>query len=267
LIHTVGPKWRGGDFGEAEFLASAYTESLRLAQSLGCETVAIPLISAGAHGYPKKEAYELASKVIQAFLQENELTVYLALFEEESFVVGEERERELSQRLRRQDDFRFERCSMCESASFEDDFEISKNLKSDCVYSIPSPQKSKGKSLEERLKELDESFSQALLRMIDERVMKDSECYKLANVDRRLFSKIRSNPHYHPTKATAVAFAVALKLSLEEAHAFVGKAGYSLTGNNKFDIIVEYYLEKGNYNIYEINETLFAHDQSLLGEF
>lgn len=131
----------------------------------------------------------------------------------------------------------------------------------------PSAAKPTGlfQKLSEYLKANDAGFGETLLKYIDRTGKKDSEIYKKANIDRKLFSKIRNNPNYTPSKPTAIAFAIALELSLEETQDLIGRAGYSLSHASTFDRIIEYYIINGNYNIYEINEALFYFDQSLLG--
>ena len=257
VIHTVGPVWRGGTHGEREQLASCYRSSLALARAHGCETVAFPLISSGVYGYPKDQALRVAVDTIGAFLAENDLTVYLVIFDRASYEIGgklfadiaayiDERYVDAHTDHRRE---RLRRVSVAEN-----------RMPSACEA---APMAASG--LDEALAHLDAGFSETLLKLIDRSGKKDSEIYKKANVDRKLFSKIRSNPAYRPSKPTAVAFAVALELSLPETRDLIARAGYALSASSKFDVIVEYFIARKNYNIFEINEALFAFDQSLLG--
>ena len=257
VIHTVGPVWRGGTHGEREQLASCYRSSLALARAHGCETVAFPLISSGIFGYPKDQALRVAVDTIGAFLAENDLTVYLVIFDRAAYEIGgklfadiaayiDERYVDAHTDLRRE---RLRRVSVAEN-----------RMPSACEA---APMAASG--LDEALAHLDAGFSETLLKLIDRSGKKDSEIYKKANVDRKLFSKIRSNPAYRPSKPTAVAFAIALELSLPETRDLIARAGYALSASSKFDVIVEYFIARKNYNIFEINEALFAFDQSLLG--
>ena len=269
VIHTVGPIYKDGKHGERELLESAYRESLALAKERGFETVAFPLISSGAYGYPKDQALKVAIDVIGAFLLENEMTVYLVIFDRASYTIGEGLFSDIAEYIDDnyvEDNFDYFMEHRRILSSYPPNISVSKSIKDYVDFdACESEALSLEDELDEKLKDIDESFSKMLLRLIDEREMTDVECYKRANVDRKLFSKIRSNPGYKPSKPTALAFAIALRLTLEETDDFLKKAGYALSHSNKFDIIIEYFISKGRYNIFEINEALFAFDQSLLG--
>lgn len=257
IIHTVGPVWRGGENGERELLASCYRNSLGLAKKHGCETIAFPLISSGIFGYPKDKALKVAVDTIAEFLTDNEMTVYVVIFDKDAFTSGSKLYPDIGEYIDEnyvEEQKRFDRRSRMFSAKHAKTFE-----ESETCYAVAAP------SLEEALGQLDESFSECLLRKIDERDLKDPEVYKRANIDRKLFSKIRKDKHYHPKKQTALAFAIALELPLGETSELLEKAGYALSHSSKFDVIIEYFILKGNYDIFEINEALFAFDQVLLG--
>ena len=260
IIHTVGPVWHGGDHGEQEQLVSCYRTSLVLARKHHCQTVAFPLISSGVYGYPKEQALRTAMDAIGTFLLEHDMTVYLVIFDRSAY--------QISSRL------------FADIAAYIDDHYVDAHTdfirSRPCPVSIPveaqmapspafSPASRPPRSLNDRLRHLDAGFSETLLTRIDRSGKKDSEIYKRANVDRKLFSKIRSNPDYRPSKPTALAFAIALELDLNETRDLIARAGYALSRSSKFDVIIEYFISQRNYNIYEINEALFAFDQSLLG--
>lgn len=242
VIHTVGPIWRGGGSGERELLTSCYRASLQLAEAHHCKTVAFPLISAGVYGYPKDQALQIALTTIDDFLRDHEMTVYLVIFDRRSFLISKQ--------------------LVSHVAAYIDDHYVDARTN---TAATPVPQAAVCQGLQDRLGRLDESFSEMPLRKIDESGMTDAQYCKKANVDRTLFSKIRSDRLYRPSKPTAIAFAIALELSLEETRDLLRKAGFTLSHASKFDVIIEYFIETRNYNILEINEVLFAFDQSLLG--
>ena len=262
VIHTVGPVWRGGTHGERELLASCYRTSLELAAAHDCETVAFPLISSGVYGYPKVQALQVAVDTIRDFLADREMTVYMVLFDRDSTTIGQQLFTDLRSYI---DD----RCEDVYATSYAEHTRHLQALLEDMAQAAPSidapPCAAMSASLEEALDGLDESFSQMLLRKIDEKGMTDVQCYKKANISRKLFSKIRSHKLYRPSKATALAFAIALELPLQETRELLMKAGFALSRSSKADIIVEYFIEHGNYDIFAINEALFAFDQNLLG--
>ena len=272
VIHTVGPVWEDGNYGEAQLLRSCYDSSLALALEHNCQSIAFPLISSGNYGFPKDQALQIAISAFSAFLLEHEMQIYLVVFDKTAFQLSEklfhsvasyidqhfvdECEKTLygvsekirqSSRRRRQ---RVEYMEVCEnSVSFEE--------------LLPCSPKSI--SLEDKLAQLDAGFSETLLKLIDESGHKDSTIYKKALLSKQHFSKIRSNPNYKPTKQTAIALALALELNVEQTNDLIGRAGYTLTKSSKFDLIIQYFIEQQIYNVVEINTVLYKFDQSLLG--
>ena len=275
VIHTVGPVWHGGQNGERELLTACYAHSLALAKQYGCETVAFPLISAGAYGYPKDQAMSVAVDAISHFLFENDMMVYLVVFGHTAFMTGKKLFRDVQEyiddvyaasHVRENAESRREALwRENESAALDMDLALGTAPREETRPLSKPMAPAAAPDWESLLKRTDESFSEALLRLIDEKGMTDAQCYKKANVDRKLFSKIRSNPAYKPSKPTVLAFAVALELNLPETKRLLNKAGFSLTHSSKFDIILEYFIKTRQYDIFEINEVLFEFDMPLLG--
>lgn len=253
IIHAVGPIWSGGRHGEEQQLRSAYSNALHLAEELKCESIAFPLISSGIYGYPREQALDIAISEIRQFLSQQEMLVYLVVFDEKSFVLSESLSSSINSYINEhyvdQMTVRYPRLEQeMMTATFQD--VVEETLK---------------ESLADFLEDIDEPFSVRLLRFIDEKGLNDVETYKKANIDRKLFSKIRNSPNYTPMKKTIIAFAIALELDLSETEKLLETAGYTLSRSNKFDVIIEYFIVHEQYDIFEINEALFAYNQMTLG--
>lgn len=343
VIHTVGPVWQGGGYGEDSILYGAYTEALRLAKKYRLKSIAFPLLSSGNYGYPKERALKIAISAISDFLMENDMLVYMVLYDRKSLAVSQKlfvsveeyiddhyvdvnRESFFSnrswspyqQKPNGAGAFSNRRFEMPEETAGAPDWEIGSPEEAQKVsdwgigepekaagvpdwgfgspekaagapdweiespeeapqfltqgmvmpQAAPQPETASGKSrkLEDLMKNMGETFSRMLLRLIDERGMTDAQVYRKANIDRRHFSKIRKNADYAPNKRTVMAFVIALELSLDEANDLLRAAGFSFSNSSKSDVIIQFFLENEIYNIFEINEVLFAYDQPLLGE-
>jgi O-acetyl-ADP-ribose deacetylase len=260
IIHTPGPIWQGGSNEEAVLLKASYYNSLELAKHHHCESIAFPLISTGIYGYPKEEALQIAVSTIGSFLMNHDMLVYLVVFDKSSFGLSKKLFTSIHQYI---DEHYVEEAEITFNRNREEHY-IWESQQDIEIVQQDSPKEAES-SLVNLLDQLDESFSVRLLRFIDEKGMSDVETYKRANVDRRLFSKIRNEDDYSPKKKTTIAFAVALKLNVDETMELLASAGYTLSRSNKFDVIIEYFIHQANYNIHEINEALFAFDQPLLG--
>ena len=272
VVHAAGPIYQHWNKEQNErYLHAAYTNSLQRATEKHCKSIAFPLISSGIYGYPKQEALEVAISAIQDFLIDHDIDVILVVFDKSTFTVS----RELlgavesyidehyveTHKIRHRQLLNIEEESL--SQIYEDSSEYNEPAFIDWMLRAPSI--ATQLPLDDLIGNLDESFSQMLLSLIDAKDMTDVEVYKKANLDRKLFSKIRSNKSYMPSKRTAIALAVALELSMDETDDFLKRAGYALSHAVKFDVIIEYFIVNGRYNIFEINEVLFEYDQPLLG--
>lgn len=290
IIHTVGPAWYGGDHGERDILHSCYERSLALAAELGCASIAFPLIATGVYGFPKDEALNIALAEIGRFLLTHDMKVILVVFDRKALELSENlvggieqyidehaadrlREKEYGSarltELRRREARRleekeeilaFENMPMPSQEPFEEETADDVSLP---MGSLPDVT---GKSLEEFLGSAGETFQQRLFELIDVSGMDDVTVYKKANIDRKVFSRIRCKEDYRPKKKTAVAFAIALELDMPTTVDLLSRAEIAFSPSSKFDLIVTYFISKGVYDIYKINAALFKFGQPILGE-
>lgn len=301
VIHTAGPVWQDGSSGETGTLRACYEACLKLAAEKQLQSLAFPLLSAGTYGFPREIALRIGTDTIRDFLFEHEMDVFLVVYDTDSYTISKKlyanirfflssaeiarparaaqaAERPVSPapyptearrpprrnfRTRREEDALFEEAHALKApvirpaapAALSEDRAAS-------PFDEDVPHRS---SIEEYMKLMEEGFREMLIRKIDESGMTDVQCYKRANVDRKLFNKIKNQPDYHPGKPTVIALALALELSEAETQELLRKAGYTLSRSSRFDLIIRYFITHGQYDVFEINETLFAFGQSTLG--
>jgi len=253
VIHVVGPIYQEGHHNERQVLHDTYTNALNLALTHNVKSIAFPLISTGRFRFPRGEALQIALHAIKTFLDTQEMMIYLVVYDESSYQISLKH--------------------FVSVKSYIDDYSNEEYMNQRMLYSKvennqfqPIVDKaSKHRSLGDVIDQVDETFAKALFRLIDEKNLDDIAVYKKANIDRKLFSKIKSNFNYQPSKVTTLAFALALELNLDETKDLLSKAGYALSSSSKFDLIIQYFIENENFDLYEINQVLFAFDQKTIG--
>ena len=275
VIHTAGPNFSSVKNPE-ELLASCYRECLRLAAAQNCETVAFPLIGAGAYGCPRDLVLRVATKTIGEFLSEKEMLVYLVVYDKDAYAISRKVFDAVTAYI---DDNYVDAQSVKRNIPFARDAGAAPTRYSErrkppaeaqTCYAAPLRDEAEATApaprLEDMIQKMDKGFADTLFFYIDKKEMTDVECYKRSNVDKKTFSKIKCNKHYNPSKITAVSFAIGLKLQKEEAEHLLRTAGYSLSNSNLFDVIIQYFITTGNYaDIFDVNEVLYQFDQVTLG--
>ena len=255
VIHTVGPVWQDGKHGERELLASCYKNSLRLATDHKCSSIAFPLISAGIFGCPPEIAIATATGAIREYIDEHDLDVYMVMFDRESFKISNSLFNDVQNYIDEvyvDEHLAQERCNNYRRRR-EREAALYKNRVTD------------SRSLDEMLDDMTDTFSEALFKLIDAKGMTDPQVYKKANINRKHFSKIRTNQDYKPKKSTVFALAIALELNLAETRELLARAGYAFSHSNVRDVIIEYFIKLGKYDIDIINQVLFENGESTLG--
>ena len=277
IIHTVGPVWVDGNHGEREILRSCYENAMKLADKLGCTSIAFPLISSGVYGFPKDEALSIAYSAIGAFVLAHDTLVTLVVLDRNALRLSEKLMGSIQQYI---DDHTAQNLHQREYEVDLPDYRsrMSRSRELELQYerehlprnTTPNPagartlQPFAGQSLEEVIGNSGKSFQQRLFELIDVRGLDDVTVYKRANLDRKLFSNIRCKPNYVPKKTTAVALALALELNLPTMTDLLSRAGIALNDSDPFDLVVSYFVSNQNYNLFEINTMLVYYNQKTI---
>ncbi|MBR3357425.1 MAG: macro domain-containing protein [Solobacterium sp.] len=280
VIHVCGPQYIDGTHNEEEQLRQSYRNALALALENGCESIAFPLLSSGSYHFPKEEALNIAVSEFSRFLAENDMDIKLVVFDKEALGLSKKLVDSVRSFiddryvgiLQEEEHFYVSPTDIHERKSQRREEKAAANHTVGSIWNIrPNASMERPESahrpqgLERFLKKKEKGFSETLLEKIDASGMKDSEVYRKANISRKHFSKIRSNPDYKPSKNTVIAFAFALGMDLAETKRFLATAGYALSRSSVSDVIVEYFLTTDNHDLYELNEILFLYDQQLIG--
>lgn len=296
VIHCIGPEWKGGNGGEEAILRSCYRNSLTIAQNLHCKSIAFPLISSGNNGYPKDQALKVALSEINKFLrkqdlytidEDSEMNVYLVVYDKKAFRLSKTLYEDIrsyidSNYIKEQEEQALRAIyDLGEtSASYirtnkrkiivHKQTSVEDSEENELLLTMHKPETRTGnisRDLESLLREKHETFSELLTRIIEERKLNKIQVYKDSNIDAKLFSKIIRTKNYVPKKKTVMALIIGLKLNLKDAETLMATAGYTFAVNNQMDLIVRYFVDKSNYDIFELESTLFSFTGKTLGNY
>ncbi|WP_031555417.1 macro domain-containing protein [Lachnospira multipara] len=291
IIHTVGTAWQGGKAGEEDIIRKCYRSVFDVAVNNNISSLAIPLLASGSYGFPKGIALRIALSEIEAFMSESDMDIYLVVFDEKSVSLSSELYGDIDEYIndnyveeKNQEEYpdsngRNERVvqrsesfagglasngaaptfSKANKAARKDEEE----MLSDVCLSAPILEEER--SLDDVVNNLDKTFMELVFSFADAKGLTDVEVQKKANLDRKAFSKLKCGTTKNPSKSTALALAVALELNLDDTKDLLSRAGLALSPCSKQDVIVQYFIEKKAYDIYEINLALFEHGEQLLG--
>lgn len=274
IIHTVGPEWTDGSHHEFDILTMCYTNSLSKAIELGCDSIAFPLISTGVYGFPKDKALQIAVTVFSKFLLENDISILLVVFDKKSFqlsgkIVGTidsyidanyVKQKQSAEYSRGSRIFTRDAEPQIDESIYEDeDFDESINMMPEALMLMPSI------SFDDMINHIGPSFHDRLFELIDQTGIDNKDVWKLANLDRKHFSKIQCDANYHPKKKTVMALCIALKLDLEQSKDLLARADWAFSPNSKVDLIVQKAIVDKQYDIIQLNLVLFKYTNEYLG--
>ena len=272
IIHAVGTFWNGGDSNEERTMRICYKNVFAAALKLKAESIAFPLMASGFYGFPKEKALDIAVSEIREFLENSDMMVYLVVFDRESVQLSREIYGDIDSFI----DENYVAAAINAEHIIEKPKTFRKPKKSEMMLEVedelcvkncaePCAPLKEARSFDDIIVNLEKSFMEMVFTYADERGMTDVEVQKRANIDKRAFSKLKCGTTRNPSKPTALALAIALRLSLDETKDLLARAGYALSPCSRQDLIVEYFITHEAYDINEVNIALFEHNEPTLG--